>query len=254
MAQTTKDTFAVGGILDTIAPWVMLLGGLLITVGFVLSFTTAPLVNGAGVNEPAVIGGVVIANKLLLSQKIFYWHVPVAVASAVALVLMTYFSVRFLMTRKHEYDMRANIAMELSLVFVLCTMVSGTFWERFEWGVWWTWEPRLTTYFILMMLVFGYFILRNAIDDPERRGVYCAVFGILSFVDMPISFVVTRLVPSSLHPVVFRTDSGLSPDMLLPFLLSMFGMCMVLYGLYRLRLRTQLIQERVDAIQETLED
>ena len=65
--------------------------------------------------------------------------------------------------------------MEISLVFVVCTMITGDLWERFEWGVWWTWEPRLTTYLILMLIVIAYFVLRNAIDEPERRGVYAAV-------------------------------------------------------------------------------
>ena len=52
-------------------------------------------------------------------------------------------------------------------MFVVCTMITGDLWERFEWGVWWTWEPRLTTYLILMLIIIAYFILRNAIDEPS---------------------------------------------------------------------------------------
>jgi heme exporter protein C len=133
-------------------------------------------------------------------------------------------------------------------------MVSGELWERFEWGVWWTWEPRLTTYFILMLLVIGYFILRAAIDDPERRASYASVFGIIAFVDVPICFMITRLIPSGTHPVIFRTDSGLPPNMLIPLLISMFGMFMLAYGLYRLRFRQSILSERVEALKERLED
>lgn len=254
MSETTRCAPGIGGVRDAIAPAVLGVGALLAAAGFVLAFTSAPLVNGAGVNEPAVINGVVVTNKLLLSQKIFYWHVPVAVASALMLVFMAYCSVRVLMTHARAFDARAKVAMEVGLVFVVCTMVSGIFWTRFEWGVWWTWEPRLTTYFILMMLIFAYFILRNAVEDPERRARYAAVFGLLAFADVPVSFAITRLVPSSLHPVVFRTDSGLSPEMLLPFLLSVFGMAMVAYGLFRFRLRVQVMEDSIEEINERLED
>ena len=144
--------------------------------------------------------------------------------------------------------------MEIALVFVLCVMASGELWERFEWGVWWTWEPRLTTYFILMLMVFAFFILRNAVEDPERRATYSAVLGILICVDVPICFMITRIIPSGVHPVIFRTDSGLSPDMLLPFLLSLFGMMLIAFGLYRLRLRTQIMQDKVARLSDALED
>lgn len=245
---------AIGGIIDRVAPWALALGALLAMLGFVLNFTIAPLVNGAAVNEPALIGGAMVQNKLLLSQKIFYWHMPVAIASFAALVFTAYYGIRFLMTKRACYDTRARIATEIALVFVLCTMVSGEMWERFEWGVWWTWEPRLTTYFILMLMIFGYFILRNAVEDTERRAVYASVFGILIFIDVPICFLVTRLIPSGVHPVIFRTDSGLSPEMLLPLMLGMAGFALIAFGLYRLRLRAQVMEEKLARIQDKLED
>ena len=243
-----------GGKADKAAPWVLLAGALLATLGFVLAFTMAGLVPGATVDGFMLIGDQVVTNKLLLSQKIFYFHMPVAVTSMVALAATAYYGVRFLMTKEARFDTCAKTATEIALVFVLCTMFSGELWERFEWGVWWTWEPRLTTYFILMLLVIGYFILRNAIDDPERRAAYASVFGIITFVDVPICFMITRMIPSSVHPVIFRTDSGLSPDMLVPLLLSMFGMFLIAFSLYRLRFRQTRLAERVTAIKEQLED
>ena len=142
----------------------------------------------------------------------------------------------------------------MTFVFVLATMVSGVIWTRLDWNVWWTWEPRLTTYFILMLLVMAYFILRNAIDDPERRARFCAVFGIVAFVDAPISFMVTRVIPSSIHPVVFRTDSGLPPMMLVPFLLGMFGMLMVCIAIYVLAVRVNEQAVVVEELKERLEE
>ncbi|MDR2106810.1 MAG: cytochrome c biogenesis protein CcsA [Coriobacteriales bacterium] len=241
-------------LLDTLAIPLVVLGALLTTVALVLSFTTAPLVHGASVDVPALIGGEMVANKLLLSQKIFYFHMPVAAVSLAALLFTAIYGVLFLVRRDGCYDLRAKVATEIALVFVLMTMVSGEMWERFEWGVWWTWEPRLTTYFILMLLVIGYFILRNAIDDAERRAVFASVFGIIAFIDVPICLLVTRLVPTSIHPVIFRTDSGLAPPMLLPLLLAMAGMCCIAFGLFRFRLREQQLRARLETLKETLED
>lgn len=230
-------------------------GGLLIIVSFVLSFTVAPLVSGEAVtNGFAEINGQYVGNKLLLSQKIFYFHMPVAVVSMLALLFTAIYGGLFLKTRKSTYDLRARTATEIALVFILMTMASGELWERYEWGVWWTWEPRLTTYFILMLLVFGYFILRNAVSDPERRAVYSSVFGIIMFIDVPLCFMVTRLIPSGAHPVVFRTDSGLPPPMLIPLLLAMAGFCCLAFALYHQRIHAQEIQERVDVLKAQLEE
>ncbi len=233
-----------------------IVGFALVAVDVLLAFFVAPLVNGATLSDgqSVVIGGTAVTNRLLLSQKIFYLHVPVAMASFVMMAFTCFFGIRFLMTRDAKYDLRARIATELALVFILGTMFSGDLWERFEWGVWWTWEPRLTTYFILMLLIFAYFVLRASVEDPERRATYSSVFGIIAFIDVPISFMVTRLIPSSIHPVVFRTDSGLPAAMLVPFLLGMAGVLLVSFSLYRVRMRTAVAAQRVETIKQLLEE
>lgn len=249
-----SDKLAVGGAPDRMAPVITAIGALLTTLGFILAFTTAGVVIGAGVDGVELIGDEMISNQLLFSQKIFYFHMPVACTSFIMLGFTAFFGIRFLMTRDYRYDMRARIATEIGLVLVLCTMFSGEMWERFEWGVWWTWEPRLTTYFILTLLVIAYFVLRTAIDEPERRALFSSVYGIIMFVDVPICFMITRLVPSSVHPTIFRTDSGLSPDMLLPMLLVMFGMFCVAFGLFRMRLRVNVLAERLDALKQQIDE
>lgn len=235
-------------------PALLAAGALLTTADIVWTFTLAPLVQGARLAQSTVIAGTEVSTKLLLSQKIFYLHVPVAVASFAVMLFAAYYGIRFLMTKDRAFDVRSRTAMQVTLVFVIATMVSGDLWTRFEWGVWWVWEPRLTTYFILMLLVIGYFILRNAIDDPERRARFCAVFSVVAFIDAPISFLITRLVPSSIHPVVFRTDSGLPPMMLIPFLLGLFGMLMVAFAIYRYALRVNEGAIEVEELKRLLEE
>lgn len=239
---------------DRLVPALLAIGAALTAIDVVWTFTVAPLVQGARLAEPAIIVGQVVTTKLLLSQKIFYLHVPVAVASFAAMAVAAFFAARFLATKDRAHDRASRTAMQVTLVFIIATMISGDVWTRFEWGVWWVWEPRLTTYFILMLLVIGYFILRNALDDPERSARFGAVFCIIAFIDAPISFLITRLVPSSVHPVVFRTDSGLPPAMLIPFLLGLFGMCMIAFALYRYALRVNTAADEVEELKERLEE
>lgn len=243
-----------GDVWNKLAPWAVLIGAVLTAVGFILTFTTASIVSGASVGDFELIGGEVISHKLLMSQKIFYFHMPVAITSMIALGFTAYYGFRYLRTKESRFDIYAKSATEMSLVFILCTMVSGEMWERFEWGVWWTWEPRLTTYFILMLLVIGYFILRAGVVDPERRATYASVFGIIAFIDVPICFLITRMIPSSIHPVILRTDSGLSPDMLLPLMLCMFGMFFIAFGLYRFSVQQALLKDRLQTFQDALEE
>lgn len=239
--------------IDRYVPALLVVGALVSALGFVLAFTVAPLVHGAAVT-PELIAGQLVANQLLFSQKIFYFHVPVAMSSFIALIFTAFYGVRYLMTRDEGYDVRAKTATEVAVVFMIATMVTGVPWTRFEWGVWWSWEPRLTTYLILILMAIAYFILRTAFSDSEKRCSYASVFGIIMFIDAPICFMITRLIPSSTHPVVFRTDSGLPPDVLVPFLVCMLGIVLIAFALYRVRLRQSLLSLRIERLKEELDE
>ena len=110
---------------DKVAPWALLAGIVLSTLGFLMAFLYAGPVNGAAVDGVELIGGQMVANKLLLSQKIFYFHMPVALVSFCALAFACYYSVRFLATKNQRFDTCAKVCMEISLVFVICTMITG---------------------------------------------------------------------------------------------------------------------------------
>ena len=230
----------------------VLAGALLSAAGFVCAFTIAPLVLGAEV-VPELVGDTMVQNQLLFSQKIFYFHMPVALVSFVAVLCQAVFSAAYLKTRRPVWDLRARTAMETGLVFIVCTMATGVAWTRFEWGVWWTWEPRLTTYLVLLLLAIAYFVLRRAFEGQERQGMLSAVFGILVFVDVPICFAVTRLVPNTTHPVILRSDGGMTAEMLLALLLALAGMALLAWGLYRLRLRQASVASRIAALKDVLE-
>ena len=113
----------------------------------------------------------------------------------------------------------------------------------------------LAAYVLLWLGLFGFvfFVLRNSIEDEERRATYAAVFGIIAFLDAPISFMITRIIPSSVHPVVLRTGGGLTGTQLAAFLLGLFGMLMLAWSIYQVRLREEFMKERLDAVKAALE-
>lgn len=218
------------------------LGGLLTTAAFFMAFFWAP-----GTSYPD--------GRVDFAQKIFYFHVPVAEASFLVFIFTAFYGIRFLMTRQRIYDTKARIATEVTLFFVLLTMATGILWTRVEWGVWWQWEPRLTTYFILTLLVIAYFVLRNSVEDEEKRAVYASAFGILAFIDAPISFFITRWL-NSIHPIVFGggESSGLETSMLITFIVAQVGMLMLGYAFYQLRLREEELKERLEALKIEIGD
>jgi heme exporter protein C len=102
----------------------------------------------------------------------------------------------------------------------------------------------------MTLMIIGYFVLRNSVEDEERRAVYAAVFAILTAINAPISFAITRLVPSS-HPVVF--ESGMDTTNLIPFIVAQVGMLMVGYAIYVMRMSEERLSERLDVAKEALE-
>lgn len=183
-------------------------------------------------------------------QKIFYFHVPVAEISLLMFGVAAYFGIRFIMTRRREFDVKARVAMEVTLLFITLTMATGILWTRAAWGVWWDWEPRLTTYFIMTLLVAGYFVLRNSVEDEERRALYGAAFSVLGFIDAPISFFITRLIPS-VHPVIEK--GGLEGPMLVTFIVAQIGMLLVGYAFFRLRMGEVAVRDRIEHAKTLLE-
>lgn len=225
-------------IKDRITTAMLWLGGALTTAAFFMAFFWA--------GSPVFPDG-----RIDFAQKIFYFHVPVAEASFLVFFFVALYGVRFLITRDRVFDTKSRIAMEVTLIFVLLTMATGDLWTRVEWGKWWVWEPRLTTYFILTLLVIAYFVLRSSIEDEELRARYAAVFGIVAFIDAPLSFFITRIIPG-VHPIVFKSG-GLEPPMLATFIVAQIGMLMLGYAIYQLRMREEHVKEDIEALKASLE-
>jgi heme exporter protein C len=119
-------------------------------------------------------------------QRIMYLHVPAVLTAYLAFGLVLVGSVGYLATRRAVWDRLAAAAAEIGVVFTAVTIASGSIWGRPTWGVWWTWDARLTSTAVLLLVYVGYLLLRAMVDDPEARARYAAVVGVVGAANIPI--------------------------------------------------------------------
>lgn len=181
-------------------------------------------------------------------QKIFYVHVPVAWVAFLAFGVTGYHGARYLMTRDLAHDRRAAASAEVGVIFITLVLITGPLWAKPIWGIFWTWDLRLTTSFILWLLYLAYLILRRSVGDRERRAQLSAVVGLISFLDVPIVYMANR-VKASQHPapVVGGGDgSGLAPEFLATLLLGVFAFTTLYVLLLRTRTEQAVIEDRIE--------
>jgi heme exporter protein C len=125
-------------------------------------------------------------------QKILYVHVPSAWMSMIAPAVVFGASVLYLWKRQAKHDMLAAAAAQVGIVFIGLTLLQGSIWARPTWGIWWTWDPRLTTTAILFLIYAGYLALRSFAEDEDQRARWSAAVGILGFLNVPIVYMSVR--------------------------------------------------------------
>jgi heme exporter protein C len=118
--------------------------------------------------------------------RLMYVHVPAAWVAYLAFAVVFVASVAYLVTRKTRWDRLAAASAESGVLFTAMTIVLGSIWAKPVWGTWWTWDPRLTTTAVLLLIYLGYLAVRHLPDSPGRRARWAAVVGIVGFVDVPI--------------------------------------------------------------------
>ena len=152
-------------------------------------------------------------------------------------------SVLYLIKRSRRYDNLAVSSAEIGVVFTAANLVSGSIWARPTWNTWWTWDdPRLTLAAIVLMVYIAYLMLRNAIDDPERKARLASIYGIVGFISVPLSFVSVRIW-RTIHPAVIGTASDssqggfdMSGNMVIVLLFSIFTFSLLYFVLLHYRL------------------
>jgi len=148
-------------------------------------------------------------------QRIFYLHLSSAFVALLSFLVVLLASVVYLWTRKPAWDWIAVSAAEVGIIFIAAVLISGPLWAKPVWGIWWTWDARLTTTLILFLIYLAYLLLRYYTLETARQATLAAVFGVIGFVDVPIVYMANRWWRTQ-HPqpvILGGSESGLDPRM-----------------------------------------
>jgi heme exporter protein C len=200
------------------------------------------------VNDMLHIVGLANERSQGAAFKIIFFHVPVAITalcgSGVALIA----SVLFLITRNFVFDALAVAVTEVGLAFLAANLITGSIWGRVIWGIWWTWDARLTSALICWVLYASYLMLRRSIDDPTQRAVFAAVFSIFCFIDVPIVIFSIKWWRTQHPQPVFWGGGSFPADWLPYFLLNLLAMILLGSALTLLRLRDEESQREIESL------
>jgi heme exporter protein C len=187
-------------------------------------------------------------------QRVFYFHIGTAWVGLLGFILAAVTGVIYLVTKDLKWDRVEVAAVEVSLIFFFITIVLGSVWARPAWNTWWTWDPRLTTAAVTELIYVAYFMLRQGIEDPERRARFGAVYTLLGGISAPITFMVIRMF-RTIHPVVIGNQSAeaqggfsMTADMRVAFFFALFAFTVIFIDLFWRRIRLADLQEKVEQL------
>lgn len=214
-----------------------------------------------------IVRGVVAVDPILTFPFIpgleerarnLFFHVPLSWIATFAYGIALWYAVLYLRRRTDIYDIYVSSAIAVGTLFALLATVTGAIWAKFNWGSFWNWDPRETSIFILLLIYFAYFALRNAIDEPEQRARISAIYAIIAFVTVPFFiFVMPRILPG-LHPGA-ASDQNIGPVLSpqpetlhyakqIVFSLSLCSFTLLFYWLFSLRVRFAELQQKIELL------
>jgi heme exporter protein C len=190
-------------------------------------------------------------------QRIFYFHAASAWAGMTAFSVCFVAYLLYVWRRDEKWDSLGVSSAEVGLAFITVVLITGPIWAKPAWGIYWTWDARLTSTFVLWLLYISYLLLRTLIEEPDRRALLSALFGIFSFIDVPIVFGAIRWWRTQ-HPapvIMGGPGSGLEPTMRKVFFFSVLALHALMvfliaerYRLEKLRTDLELVRREAEAL------
>jgi heme exporter protein C len=186
-------------------------------------------------------------------QRVFYFHIGTAWTGLLGFIIASVAGIAYLISKDMKWDRFEVAAVEVSTVFFFLTIVLGSIWARPAWNTWWTWDPRLTTAAITELIYVAYFMLRQGLDDPEKRARFGAVYTLLGGPSAILTFLVIRLF-RSIHPVLSNASEkaqetmGMTGNMKVAFFFALFAFTVIFIDLIWHRIRLGGLQEKVEQL------
>ncbi len=185
-------------------------------------------------------------------QRIFYFHVSSAWVGFFAFFVTFLAGILYLTRGERRWDILALSSVEVGLTFITMAVITGSLWARPVWGTYWTWEPRLTISAVQLLIYIAYGMLRRAVEGPERQARFAAVYGIVAFVTVPLSWFAIRWW-RTIHPDIL-TGGGemtLTPRMVQTLLVSLAAFTLLYATLLRQRIRLERFADALAALRMT---
>ena len=189
-----------------------------------------------------------------LSQKIFYFHVPIALTAYACFGWGAWKALHHLWKRQPGADLESYVAIHQGVIFGALTLITGSIWARISWGVWWAWSSNQLVLFLVLFLFYSaYFMLRFSVEDGPQRANLCAVYALFGVVLIPVSFLAIRLANDFIHPTVFTSRGPqMAGSMFLTFCVAWAAMLALASTLYRVELAGKRIDARLRELRELL--
>lgn len=191
-------------------------------------------------------------------QKVFYFHVATAWVGMLGFLVAAIAGGIYLRKNDLKWDIVGLAAVEISLVFFFIAIVAGSIWARPIWNTWWTWDPRLTTASIVELIYAAYLMLRQGIEDPDRRARFGAVYALLGFVSVPMTFISIRLL-RTIHPTVVgggdpsvEGSFSMTSPMKQTFFFSLFTFSVLFANLLWHRIRIGKLAAKIEQLRLTV--
>jgi heme exporter protein C len=189
-----------------------------------------------------------------ISQKIFYFHVPIALTAYACFGWGALKALLHLWKRRPGADLESYVAIHMGVIFGALTLATGSIWARASWGVWWAWSSNQLVLFLVLFLFYSaYFMLRYSVEPGPARANMCAVYALFGVVLIPISFLAIRLANDFIHPVVFTSRGPqMAGSMFLTFCVSLAAMLALAGTLYNVELSGKRLDQRLRELREAL--
>jgi heme exporter protein C len=187
-----------------------------------------------------------------LVYRIFFFHLGAVAAGFFAIIVVAVAGIAYLRTNARAWDRIAESSAEIGIVFCTIALLTGMIWARPIWGVWWTWDPRLTSFLILWLIYIAYLMLRASARDDARVARFSAVFGIVGALNVPIVIMSAR-VWRGISPVLFQETQqgftfGLTPEMTQTLVVCITACLLLFFYLLALRTRLEAVRDELVAL------
>ena len=195
------------------------------------------------------------------NAKIIFFHVPTAWLAVVAFLMSTIYSFKYLRYKNLDDDVKSYAAAQLGIIFTILATITGAVWAKFAWGSFWSWDPRQTSIFALLLIYGAWFALRSSIESEEKKATLSAVYSIIAFLTVPFFVFIMPRIMLGLHPGAEEIDPSkgqvvqssspvidfkMNANMELIFFLSLIGFTVLYFWMWRLGYKSIMYRDRIN--------